>query len=130
MKTKISGTAITCMKEYSDPSFYGIAEAKGESNFLYYLKNHLNTQIKNKAAIFKINGQIVIPNIPFIKKRMWKDGHLVSDMQQYLRSKKPFTYQGKKYIIMIWNTDWAITGIEKYWNEGKALLGYDIAEVK
>lgn len=44
---------------------------KNESHFLYHLKLCLNTQ-----------------GFDLIKKRMWKDGHMVCDTQQYLRSRR------------------------------------------
>ena len=70
-------------------------EAKGESRLLYYLKNWLNA-----------NGW------DLIKKRMWRDGHLMDDMQQYLRSRKGGA-------VMIYNNRWAIEGIERPWNDGE-----------
>ena len=50
-------------KEIKDPKFYGVVGAKGESNLLYHIKHILNKQ-----------------GFDFIKKRMWKDGHLVDNI--------------------------------------------------
>jgi len=95
-------------REPSDPKFYGIKNAKGESRFLYHLKNHLNKQ-----------------GYDLIKKRMWKDGHLVDDMQQYLRTR---SLKSPKPHIIISNPYWQIEGAEKNFNEGEVCLDviYDI----
>jgi len=75
MKYKIKGQVLTIIKEKSDMYF------KNESHLLYHVKNLLNK-----------NG------FDLIKKRMWKDGHLVSDTQQYLRERKP---KKKKCMIVM-----------------------------
>ena len=106
-KITISETYITIERESGDPKFYGIANAKGESNFLYYLKNFLNKEPYNFGLI---------------KKRMWKDGHLMDDMQQYLRTRK--IRKGQPYM-MICNGNWQISGAEEYWNKGQVTLLID-----
>jgi hypothetical protein len=52
---------------------------------------------------------------------MWKDGHMVDDMQQYLRARKRTGNHRKD--IMIWNTEWAIDGAEVSFNQGGVVLG-------
>lgn len=109
-------TTITVEREAGDPKFYkgsGWTGARGEvtsdvaeSRFLYWLKNILNEKY----------------GFDLIKKRMWRDGHLVDDMQQYLRTRKP-TSKGPK--VMIWNSHWAITGLDQDFNQGKAVLSVD-----
>ena len=100
MKIELVGINILrVVRETNDPKFYGVQNAAGESNFLYFLKKELNERF---------------PTAHFIKKRMAKDGHLVDDMQQYIRTK-----DGK---IMIYNGLWQIDGIEKDWNKGCARL--------
>jgi len=93
-ETGIHGTC-TVIKEDGDPKF------KNESQLLYHLKNLLNTM-----------------GFSMIKKRMWKDGHLVSEEQQYLREKKKSSRQ-----LCIYNSSWQIEGVEKEFNEnGKVVL--------
>ena len=72
MKVTIDGHVCTVTKEPGDPHFSGVVNAAGESRLLYHIKNILNTQ-----------------DYDLIKKRAYKDGHLLSDMQQYLRTCKP-----------------------------------------
>jgi len=103
----ITDTTLTVEREEGDPKFYGVREAKGESNFLYWLKG-----ILNKPPY----------NLGLIKKRMWKDGHLVDDIQQYLRTG---TIRVGKPYMMIYNNHWAIRGIEEDWNQGKAILSIE-----
>lgn len=126
MRVEINKHSIICHREPQDPKFYGVKNAKGESNLLHYIKTHLNNLIKNNQFIINDGKiKIYIPNIPlFIKKRMWKDGNMVDDMQQYLRSAKPFFHNEtqKNYELALWNTHWAINGLEKDWNAGDCRL--------
>mgnify|MGYP005652480087 CR=1 FL=1 len=48
---------------------------------------------------------------------MWKDGHMVDSLQQYLRTKK-----GYKPSFAIWNSMWNIKGAEKDYNNGQVIL--------
>jgi hypothetical protein len=103
-KITIGESTVKVEREEGDPKFYGVAGAKGESNFLYWLKGILNKEPHG---------------LDLIKKRMWKDGHLVDDMQQYLRTRT--IKKGQPYI-MLYNNHWAINGLEEDWNAGEAIL--------
>lgn len=98
---------VVVEREPGDPRFTngGYAQGNGgESRLLYHVKNVLNKQ-----------------GFDLIKKRMGKDGHLVNDMQQYLRTRKP---SGDPYKdIYIHNGNWAVKGAEVDFNEkGKTVL--------
>ncbi len=97
MKTIWTEGTLTIQREPADPKFYGDWEAKGESNLLHFLKKHLNAL-----------------GYDLIKKRMWKDGHLVDQYQQYLRSR---IKRGK--AIMIYSPFFAIEGANDPWNKNK-----------
>ena len=97
MKVEIIGNNCKVTQEPGDKKFSGVANGKGESNLLYAIKNELNKQ-----------------GYDLIKKRMWKDGHMVDDMQQYLRTRKK---GAGKADIAIYNTHWAIKGAEEYLNK-------------
>jgi hypothetical protein len=105
-KITFGKTTLTVEREDGDPKFYGVQYAKGESNFLYWLKNILNKEY----------------GFDLIKKRMAKDGHMMDDMQQYLRTRSP---KSKCPQVMIWNGHWQIRGIEEDWNRGTAILNVD-----
>jgi hypothetical protein len=98
LKVEIKNHACIVTREPGDPRFSGVAKAKGESRLLYHIKNILNAQ-----------------GYDLIKKRMWKDGHLVDDMQQYLRTRKATGNPEKD--IYIWNGQFAIRGAEEPLNE-------------
>jgi hypothetical protein len=98
MKIEIDGFTMTLTREPGDPKCHGTAWAKGESRLLHLLKKELNAQ-----------------GYDLIKKRMWKDGHLVSCMQQYLRPRR--RPKDPKFNIAVYNSRWAIEGAEKAWNE-------------
>lgn len=97
MKIILKQNTCIIIREQGDPVFSGVKNAAGESRLLYHVK-----QIINAAGEFD-----------FIKKRMWKDGHLVDDLQQYLtiRHCKPDQLQ------YIYNDRWAIAGAEEPLNK-------------
>ena len=103
MLLEFKGTSLIVTREAGDKKYYGTGNAAGESNLLHAIKTELNKQ-----------------GYDLIKKRMWKDGHLVDDMQQYLRTRKK---GAGKADIYIWNTIWAIRGAEKDFNDGEVTLG-------
>ena len=100
-------------REPGDPKFYGVRNAAGESRLLYHIKQRLNNL-----------------GYDIIKKRMWKDGHLVDDLQQYLRTRKPTGNPSQD--IVIWNPCWAIHGAEHWYNIGSVTLKieFDIFNTK
>jgi 3-dehydroquinate dehydratase len=81
MKVTFKQNSILVERENTDPKFYGLANAKGESALLYAIKTELNKQ-----------------GYDLIKKRMHKDGHLVDDIQQYLRTRKKGAGKADVYI--------------------------------
>ncbi len=103
MLVQIYKNHVMVFRELGDKAFYGIVNAKGESALLYAIKKHLNER-----------------GYDLIKKRMCKDGHLVDDMQQYLRPRKPSGNSIKD--IYIYNGSWAIEGAEKRYNAGSVRL--------
>lgn len=74
----------------------GDKRMKDESQFLYRVKQKLNEM-----------------GYDFIKKRMWKDGHMVAEEQLYLRERD--TRPGRR-TLAIWNPGWAIRGAEADFN--------------
>ena len=116
MKIEIDGLRLTVIREPKDPRFYGLKNAAGESQFLYHLKKWWN----EKVGTF----ENPLYNCKLIKKRMGKDGHMVDEMQQYLRSAKPVKVDddGDKLYLAIHNTHWAINGLNDDFNEGKAVI--------
>ena len=103
MIVKLKKNCCIVTREKTDPKFYGIVNAAGESKLLHHIKLELIKQ-----------GHKVI------KKRMWKDGHLVDSMQQYLR-----TVKGYEPSFQIWNSNWAINGAEENFNKGEVVLSVE-----
>lgn len=93
MKVTLDLQKHTCIveKEPGDPTFKdgGWAE-QPESTFLYHVKKALIKQ-----------------GYDVIKKRMWADGHLVSNTQQYLRSRR-FMVSDEPTEFCIWNGNYAL----------------------
>jgi len=101
MQITLNEYSLIAVREPGDPKYYGNYNAAGESKLLYAIKKELNSR-----------------GYDFIKKRMWKDGHLVGDMQQYLRERKPIN--GRQ--LAIYNGSWAIYGANERFNEGAVTL--------
>ena len=95
MKITMSEGVCHVEREKGDPKFRSTGWGNGESRLLHHVKKILNQQ-----------------GYDLIKKRMWKDGHLVDEQQQYLRTRKT---NGK--VIAIYNTSWAVAGAERDFNE-------------
>lgn len=104
MKVQIIGHQCIVTKEQGDPRFSGIKNGAGESRLLYNVKLALNKQ-----------------GYDLIKKPMYKDGHLVDELQYYLRTKKKTKDPEKN--IYIYNESWAIEGADNVLNrDGKVIL--------
>jgi len=110
MKVKRDGDRITVEREPGDPKFRDGQWGSGESRLLHH--------VKKKIVAGEVENWGVWPT-DFIKKRMWKDGHMVDSNQLYLRSRKPLLKDGAgdKIYIAIHNTHWAIRGIDTDFNE-------------
>jgi hypothetical protein len=94
----LHGNTLRVTREEVDKKYYGVVNAAGESNFLHALKTHLNAK-----------------GFDLVKQRMWKDGHLMDEMQQYLRTR---TEKSKAPHIYLYNGNWAVEGLEVAWNAG------------
>lgn len=105
MKLEFRNHCLSVMREDSDPKYYGIKNGAGESNLLHAIKIELNKQ-----------------GYDLIKKRMWKDGHLMDDMQQYLRTRKKGS---GKADIYIYSGFWALRGANEDFNNGEVILNVD-----
>jgi hypothetical protein len=95
MKVTLEENTCTVTREEGDPKFYGVKGGAGESRLLHRVKQVLNARTEGPV---------------FIKKLMWKDGHMVDDLQHYLRTRKP-------PYIYIYNGSWAIEGAEADYNK-------------
>jgi len=103
MKVELKETCCIVTREKGDSKFYGICNATGESNLFHHIKLILIEQ-----------GHKVI------KKRMWKDDHLVNDIQQYIRTVKDY-----EPSFQIWNSRWNIEGAEKDYNQDEVILSLE-----
>jgi hypothetical protein len=68
----LKGNQCVVTKEPGDPRFSKGTWGDAESRFLYHVKLELIKQ-----------------GYDVIKKRMWHDGHIVDDTNQYIRTRKP-----------------------------------------
>jgi hypothetical protein len=100
MKVILTTNCCTVIREDTDLKFRKSGYASAESIFLYHVLKELKKQFPEKD---------------FIKKRMWKDGHLVDEEQLYIRTRKA--------DIMIYNGSYAIYDAGEEFNEtGKITL--------
>jgi len=110
MKVEKSGNRLLVTREPGDPKFRDGEWGSGESRLLYHVKQ------KIAAGEVKDWGDCTTD---FVKKRMWKDGHLVSDGQLYLRSRKPIRTdsEGEKLYLAFHNNFYAINGLNDEFNQ-------------
>lgn len=117
MKIELKDNGILVTKEKGDKGFYDGSWGSGESRLLYKVQQWLN---KNKP----IGG-----DVHWIKKRMYKDNHMVSEQQLYIRTQKPVKLEEheEKVVIAFWNAHWQIKGLNDDFNQnGKAEIQMEI----
>ena len=97
MKLLFNGDRLIVTREPGDTKIYGgIIGGRGESNLLH----------KIKVALIAMGYDV-------IKKRMHKDGHLVDELQQYIRSRNNKCAGN----FALHNGHWAVAGLDERWNE-------------
>lgn len=110
MRVIRNGMILTVIREPGDEKYRDGEWGSGESRLLYHVKLRiLNGEVENQGDL----------PTDVIKKRMWKDGHLVDVDQLYLRTRKPChkDKDGDKMYLAIHNTHWAIRGLDTDFNE-------------
>lgn len=105
MKLQFTAHNLFVTREETDKKYYGDQFAAGESRLLFDIKNALNKQ-----------------GYYLVKKRMHKDGHLVDDIQQYLRTRKR---GAGKADIHIYSPFFALRGANEDFNNGYLALNVD-----
>ena len=102
MRLEWTTNKLTVYRQPGDKNFYGgNRDAKGESAFLHALK----------LKLIELGYDV-------IKKRMWKDGHMVDEMQQYIRSRNKKCPGG----FAICSPHFAIRGLDEVWNSGDPVV--------
>ena len=94
----------TCIvtREWNDPHFHSGGWSSSESTFLYHVLKELKDQ-----------------GYDVIKKRMWKDGHMVDNTQQYIRSRS-WKKDGDFFIL---NNSYSIFDAgDKFNKDGQVIL--------
>jgi len=109
MKIELKDNHILVIREKGDRGFFDGSWGSGESNLLYKVKQWLN-------------DNNILGCSDWIKKRMHKDGCLVSEEQIYVRTRKPIKVDGKKQYVCFYNDHYAITGLNRDFNNGKAKI--------
>jgi hypothetical protein len=88
MKITVKENCLVITREKGDTKYTNSGWSTAESKLLYHIKEKLNSQ-----------------GYDLIKKRMWKDGHLVDNEQQYLRTRNK---NSKCPHIYIYNSSWQV----------------------
>ena len=94
MKVEMGMGTCTVTRETSDPKYYS------ESRLLYHVKLALIAQ-----------------GYDVIKKRMWRDGHMVDDTCQYIRDRKG--------AFAVWDDQYALRFTYEDFNKGSVV--YNVA---
>ena len=109
MKIELIDNTIVVTKEAGDKNYKRTGKQTGwtadpEGTLLYHVQKWLNA-----------NFAFACRKIHWIKKRMCKDGHLVDEYQQYIRTSKPVPCVGG--FIAFHNWHYAITGLNDDFND-------------
>jgi hypothetical protein len=96
MKVELNQLTCTVQREQGDPKLRDGSWGDAESLLLYRVKKALNAQ-----------------GYDLIKKRMWRDGHLVDENQLYLRD--------RKWRFAIYDLSWAIRNSATTYNDGEVV---------
>ena len=101
MKVTIKGTSCYVEREDGEPKQFRATKwcPDAESALLHHVKKALNAK-----------------GYDLVKTLMAKDGHLVDDLQHYLRPRSGKKHNGK-YNVAIYNTGWNVGGMETLWNK-------------
>ena len=90
----------------------GDPRAGSESAFWVTLRRHLNGEVGGHCL--SCPGQ-------WIKKLMWKDGHLVDDSQYYVRERKVMTDATGRHLWAIEDGYYALRQVHWDYNAGKTV---------
>lgn len=82
------------------------------------IKEDSDPKVYNESLLYhKIKKKLIEMGYDVIKKRMWKDGHMVSDNQHYIRSRK-----FKEGCWCVWDTHWQIRQLQTDYNKGRVTM--------
>jgi len=109
MKLDLQEATLTVTREPGDPGYRPMSEGAWgapESRLLYHIKKRLNGQ-----------------GMDLIKKRMWKDGHMVDTEQQYLRTRSK---RSPRPHVYIWNGSWSVyDAARRLMEDGEVVLNVE-----
>jgi hypothetical protein len=109
----LKNNVCTVTKESGDPRFSG-GYALPESTFLYHVLKALKAQ-----------------GYDVIKKRMWKDGHMVDNTQQYIRTRKYMTTPvNDPHEFAIYNLCYSLEDLGEEFNKIKAGESIELAVIR
>lgn len=102
-----------------------------DSLFEYLLNNKSNSgdlvirrtgpKVYNESHLmYMIKNELIKMGLDVIKKRMWKDGHLVDNEQQYIRDRKG------RYCFFY--TEHALRFMYEDYNNGSLILRYEVLQ--
>ena len=81
-----------------------------------------DSKIYNESALlYQVKNELIRQGYDVIKKLMWKDGHLVSDTQHYIRTRK----EKDPKFMMIWDTSYAVRFSYEEYNKGELVLAIE-----
>lgn len=76
-------------------------------------------RVKNEShLLYRLKIELGLEGYDFIKKLMWKDGHMVADTQHYLRARNKKDTRGTRGIFCIYDNDYSIRNSAEEFNKG------------
>ncbi len=84
-------------------------------SYITFRRDRGESRVRNESELLhRLKRILAARGYDLIKKLMWKDGHLVSDTQHYLRARNKVTRGG---MVCIHDADYAIRNSAQYYNQ-------------
>lgn len=77
-------------------------------------KYHRGYALPESTFLFHVKRELIKQGYDVIKKRMWRDGHMVDDLQQYIRTRNYSLHNLKGFAL--YNSAWAIRDVGEVFN--------------
>ena len=104
MRVEIRGSVCTVYRESGDPRMRPVGWGGTRS---YYSNG------PESMLLYHVKKELIKQGHDVIKTRMWKDGHLVDETVQYVRTRN----KKAKHGIMVWNGNHQIYDAGEEFNE-------------
>lgn len=92
---------------------------KIKGNRICFSRGTHESRVKNEShLLYRLKIELGLEGYDFIKKLAWKDGHMLSNTQHYLRARDKKETRG---IFCIWDGEYALRDSSIAFNKGETV---------